>query len=31
LTHRDLPTALRPSHRDGWDECLESLRQAAGP
>jgi uncharacterized protein YndB with AHSA1/START domain len=27
LTHRDLPSELRPSHREGWEECLEVLRK----
>src|SRR5471032_2498418 len=26
LTHRDLPPDMRPSHREGWEECLEALR-----
>jgi uncharacterized protein YndB with AHSA1/START domain len=29
LTHRDLPSEMRPSHREGWEEGLEALRQAA--
>jgi uncharacterized protein YndB with AHSA1/START domain len=29
LTHRDLPSEMRPSHREGWEECLEVLRQTA--
>jgi uncharacterized protein YndB with AHSA1/START domain len=27
LTHRNLPSELRPSHREGWEECLEVLRK----
>jgi len=27
LTHRDLPSELRPSHREGWEACLEALRK----
>jgi len=26
LTHRDLPSEMRQSHREGWEECLEALR-----
>jgi uncharacterized protein YndB with AHSA1/START domain len=27
LTHRDIPSGLRPSHREGWEDCLELLRK----
>lgn len=30
LTHRDLPSDMLPTHRAGWDERLENLRQVAG-
>ena len=29
LFHYDLPTELRTSHREGWEEYLEALRTAA--
>ena len=25
LSHRDLPSDREPSHREGWDGCLEAL------
>jgi uncharacterized protein YndB with AHSA1/START domain len=30
LTHRDLPAAKRPSHREGWDRHLGGLVGAVG-
>jgi uncharacterized protein YndB with AHSA1/START domain len=30
LTHRDLPAAKRPSHREGWDRHLGGLVAAVG-
>jgi len=29
LSHRDLPPAREPSHREGWDGCLAALVGAA--